>query len=198
VSIILCDVDGVLTEFVPFLISEIRAILPDIKLPEYEDIKDYNIFDYFEKGKALNAVFSCMSRETFWNKMPIKKGAKEAIQKFRSKGHIVLFVTKPWYKCLGWVPTRLEFLQKHFGATEDHVIFTNCKEYVMGDVFIDDSSIHLERWAKVNSNKKTFVFDAPYNKEYQQVNNQRVFAWKKDVDKILKMCDNGKNNEKNT
>jgi 5'(3')-deoxyribonucleotidase len=76
-------------------------------------------------------------------------GSVDAVETLKKYGELYV-LTAPNYRSQTWVPERLRWLQEHFGIHENDVVFGMKKHIVRGDVLIDDSAKHIQRWAKKN------------------------------------------------
>lgn len=177
---ILCDVDGTVAEFVQHIINKLNSIFKEGlngPFPKYEDIKDYNLFKYFNE-KQLPAVYTLMAADTFWQTIPTIPGSQEAIKELREQGHTIIFLTKPWKPCRTWVAARMDWLERNFEAKDDEMIFSSRKRQITGDIMIDDNPEFLNNWAKRFKKSKShlYLFDAPYNRAYRKA--KRMIDWK--------------------
>jgi 5'(3')-deoxyribonucleotidase len=189
-SILLCDVDGVLANTVEFMLEKLKSIFPNELWLNFEDITNYYLDNNFKTKFQQQAFKALFSKSSFWENIPVKEGAIEAINVLRNK-HTILFVSKPDLKCKDWCYIRTNWLKEYFNAKYDEIILTTEKKYVMGSCMIDDSPLNLSNWfnfqSKINKFATPVVFDAPYNSDYWFKN--RIYSWK-EIDKIETLCDN--------
>ena len=74
-----------------------------------------------------------------YSKIPVKPGAKLAVQSLISEGHDVYIAsTPPWRQPKAWTDKRL-WIQEHFPALARKVVLTHHKNLLIGDVLVDDS-----------------------------------------------------------
>jgi 5'(3')-deoxyribonucleotidase len=155
VSKILIDVDGVVADLKAAILDELQVEDPDPW--KWDFIKKLEPSDQEEAHAALDEM-------EFWERLPLVEGAKKAVKVLKNAGHTIVWVTAPWTSCQGWDVARRSWLNNHFG--NDKMIVEADKEKVDGDVFIDDKVENVEAWKKAHPNKKAFIFDQSYNKDY--------------------------------
>lgn len=151
---LLLDCDGVICDL---LTPTLAVINPDLTP---ESVTDENLFALAHKHGAMANLVDLWSRPGFVEGLAPYPGAVETVAKLRSLFDVVV-VTKPYYRSQYWVTERLAWLAKHFGFTENDVVFTSDKAVVLGDLFVDDSTHHVDRH---NGMGRTVLFDRPYNR----------------------------------
>lgn len=156
---ILVDVDGVCADFCGTVCDFINTkngtsftnndIDDDIRI----SLKKYwdNDVDKFVKSDGFSQM------------LPVLSGAKELIETCKSITNVI-FLTSPYYGSKTWVYDRIKWLEKHFNATRDDVIFARNKKYVNGLLLIDDLPRNCQEWCEYNS-KSSILIDAPWNKK---------------------------------
>lgn len=160
--IILCDVDGVISNFV-------KRALPIIK-----EIKNISLDPNTVTGFHLNIVYSLNDEQTeqyfracesqgFVLGMELIPGVIEAIAELEKLSEIV-YVTAPWPSSPYWMYERDKWIRDRFGP-QSKIIHTNQKQYVQGDIFIDDRPLNVIEWASRNPNKLAILWDQPWNKD---------------------------------
>jgi len=170
VSKILLDVDGVVADTRNTIIDELQLNDPDPK--SWDLVK---ILPPEDKEEAV----ALMNEMEFWGGLPLIDGAKKAVRLLKAYGHDIVWVTSPWKSCRGWDQARRFWISEHFG--DDPVIIRSDKEEVDGDIFIDDKPENVEAWRKAHPNKKAFIYDQPYNRDYH---GAQRFDWSK-VESLL-------------
>lgn len=153
----LIDVDGVCADFTDHLLRAIRSKLT------LADIVDWNIFSYMDPEQKRTAEDILGSTE-FWLTQPVISGAVDAVHAIRAADHKVLFVTSAWESCREWAWARKQWLKRVMAADYRDVIVCARKEYVVGDVFIDDRTDHVDKWHSIRPERLALLYGAPYNK----------------------------------
>ena len=154
-SKILIDVDGVVADFKAAVLDELQ--LEDTHPEDWDFIDKLKPEDKEEADALLEDL-------EFWGGLPLVDGAKKAIRYLRAFGHEIVWVTSPWSSCIGWETARRSWIKKNFGS--DDVVVTSSKHHIDGDVFIDDKPENVEAWKKAHPNKKAFIYDQTYNRDY--------------------------------
>jgi 5'(3')-deoxyribonucleotidase len=99
----------------------------------------------------------------FWKTLPVKPGAKEAIQSLRDAGHDILWVTSPYPPCYGWASERMAWLARNFDVHPHDVCITHRKGCVTGDIFIDDKPENIAEWQEMNPRGRAFIYAHAFN-----------------------------------
>ena len=138
----------------------------------YEDITDWNVAKAFP-GLTWEQVYAVPMRPGFWDTVSPVPGAAEALRRFMEAGHEVLIVTATPFES---VPEKIGgFLFRHFPfLTWDQVIIAGKKQYIKGDVLIDDGVHNL-----VGGDYVKILMTAPHNRDYDAEANGmiRVHDW---------------------
>lgn len=164
-SKILIDVDGVVADFTNTLLDELQVKNP--APTKWNFIKELDT-ETKEEAEAI------LEDEEFWGGLPLIDGAKKAVRLLKAYGHDIVWVTAPWTSCARWEEARRFWISEHFG--DDEVIVASDKSDVPGDIFIDDKPDNVRAWQKANPNKKAFIYDQPYNRDYH---GAQRFDWSK-------------------
>lgn len=151
------DVDGVAADFTGAMLE---AIGTDVKP---EDIKEWAFKKFLteEEGKRADEVMKDMD---FWLNLPVIDGAKQKIRALKSVGYTIIWITSPWPTCPEWEDARRDWVMEHFG--DDPVVVTKEKWKVGTSLLVDDKPDNIEQWKEHCPDKKVFLFDAPYNRDY--------------------------------
>ena len=89
--------------------------------------------DYGTKGWKPDEVLDFSTFEVI-------SGAKEAVSEFLELGHEVFIAsTAPWRNPQAWAHKRL-WIEEHFPALKRKLILTHRKDFLIGDILIDDST----------------------------------------------------------
>lgn len=176
---ILVDVDGVLANFYPAMLMVLRnnieknypyeKILLNM-IPKYDDIREYWIENRL-KQEHVSAIKKELTKSSFWRNLPEIEDAIWGVNKLKEMGYDILFVSTPTIECRDWERVRLEWLQNKFEwVTKKHLLPVFSKEYVDGDMMIDDYQGNVSKWLKMRKyrgrkNPIGIVFKAPYNRD---------------------------------
>lgn len=194
--IILIDVDGVIADFYGHMLSLLKAEARTIfskgdKLRK--TLKKENIKDYWAQGQLpaqhQKIIQKLVARSDFWASIPEIPDAVSSINALKEAGAKIKFVTSPTLICRDWERTRLEWLQKRFDWVNiDDLIVCSCKEYIDGDIFIDDYREHVDKWNERKFHRACeymeeapffngYLFEAPYN--------EKGLSWKKILGELI-------------
>lgn len=154
---ILCDVDGVLCDFIGYCLNFSKS--KGVETPEYSEIvRDSRKFPFWQTS-GLDVEWS---KEGFCSELPIIPGAQEFIQNLRLMDLHVIFVTSPPKHNKTWPFERTQWLEKNFGAKRGEVIFATDKRYVAGLTLIDDHEDNFSHWQEYNRSPAILVAQ-PWN-----------------------------------
>jgi uncharacterized HAD superfamily protein len=184
------DIDGVLIDDDTYRLDNISKYCYENNLSRipnpYEFEIKYNWSDIVELDYKDKYYFDYVKNA------PIRKYAKEVIDKLREDGNKIIIITGR-YKTkentkIGkqMREDTINWLNKN-GIIYDEVCFANCpkvKEVIDNkiDVMIDDSPEVLEEVSKVT---KVLCFDNRYNKDISNSNITKVYSWY-DIYMVLK------------
>lgn len=118
-----------------------------------------------------------LSNPKWWRDLPVVEGAEEGVQAFQNAGHRLFFVTSPYESCPDWHSARVEWLSRNFGIHSDQVVATRSKQWVYGDVFIDDKPGMVKAWSRRHRHGHAYV----YYREEVPSEGLRQFTWHPDV-----------------
>lgn len=172
---ILLDCDGVLANFCDFCFDFIEQNTG--KRFTYEDVTDWDIFKaldvkYLEKDfrNLIASGGQCITIKPF-------PDAIDAISKLKHDFEVII-VTSPLH-VNSWAYERTEWLNKFFGIKKEDVIFATKKEYVAGDIFLDDHFENCLLWKENNHDGISLLWNAPYNKDKltKSAGVRRVYNW---------------------
>lgn len=142
-KIIIFDVDEVLTSFG---IELLKLVKPKITLNDIERNGNWDVFSLLD-GTELKNSHSILEDPYFWYQLKPKESSLYNVAKTREKGHKVLFCTSPWTNCKVWDNIRRKWLKENFDALgREDIIITAAKEFVYGDIFIDDKPSTVKKW----------------------------------------------------
>lgn len=158
--LVLLDVDGVLADFTGAVIEHLKGYGIAREVPQ---ITDYDI----PKALSLSEeerwhFFSLLEWEGFHSRLEPHTDALEAWEELNALATVHI-VTKPYTRSRTWVPSRLAWLEKHFGLGPDEVTFTYRKELVHGDMLVEDDHRNLEKWRAKWKKGKAVLLSRPWN-----------------------------------
>lgn len=149
---ILIDVDGVLADLVGALCSRLSW-----KATE-ENITTYNFGECLSPEDA--GIFEAtMAEPGFAASLPWYEGAKDMLAQMHKEGDVVI-LTKPFHKSKTWVYDRNQWLKGY----ADKIIHTGHKEYVSGDVLIEDSVENARKWQAAHPRGQVILIPRPWNR----------------------------------
>ena len=159
---ILVDCDGVCNHF----LADLYAALGVEYRPEEIWTNDFGkLFGRQKKAEADDL----MLQPSFWAEILPRRDAQDAIDRLRTDGHDLVWVTSPWESCVGWETVRRGWLRRHFSVHPDHVAIMRRKELVDGDAIIEDKDENLYAWAQERPERVPrglpLLFEQPYNRD---------------------------------
>ena len=161
---ILIDVDGIVANTLPYWLAQIAKATKFTAVAQVEDIKVWDL----SKCPPLDKVdpkllFGMLNDSYFMINVPVIFGAKEGIQQLIDDGHEIVFVTaRTGATSMG---ETLEWFHKHFPKinTEKQLAFLYDKQFMIGDVLIDDKAATLEAYKAKHKEALTIGIRYPYN-----------------------------------
>ncbi len=173
-SRILLDVDGVLCDFVSGYLELVKRVgwLGDFTLA---DVTDWS----FQKALGLSNdcvrdVEALLFEPGFVRGLSSLPGTYEGVAALEKAGHDLVFVTSPWRGHPTWAHERDQWITERWPDAK--IVSTNQKQFIKGDVLIDDKPEHVERWCEEHVAGFGLVWDAPYNRE-RDTGDYRVTNW---------------------
>lgn len=138
-------------------------------------IKNIQEWDITKAFPMLNRsdVFAPLSRAELWERVTPLPGAVEYLKRLIDDGHKVIIVTASDPDIISLKLTHVLF--KYFPYfTYNDVIITSQKQFVRGDILVDDAPHNLEGGCYVK-----LLFDAPHNQLYEIKDDDmfRVHDW---------------------
>jgi 5'(3')-deoxyribonucleotidase len=154
-NVALVDVCDVVADLHNAVLEETKVVIPSV-------INDWDIFNMVstEDTEKIKKLFA---NQEFWRNLPLVAGAQEGIEKIRSKGFHVQWVTSPWYSCKDWENIRRAWLHQHFKSEEHDMTATSRKYMVEGAFLIDDRPKHIQQWAALRPSKTAYLFETKFN-----------------------------------
>lgn len=166
--IFLFDVDGVCADLVTLMLSDLNRKFPKLNL-KMEDITNHDFLS--SKGlilseEPLKFIRNRLTTADYALKAKPIAESLAIISKLKADGHIVKWVTAPYYSSKTWCFDRLEWLRNIYGAVAADVYFAEDKSLVFGDVFVDDKIENVIAWSKQWKDGTAVLFAQPWNASY--------------------------------
>ena len=178
---VLIDVDDTLADFAPsfldlaYKVTGKRYHITDFDTWLFDNLTHFTA----EEAKALWLAVD--NTPGFIRNLPPVEGAVSALTELRLLGD-VFAVTSPHLGPL-WFYERAMWLKQH-GFGRSTMAFITTKQYVTGDVFIDDNPDHINNW-KAHHPKGLALLWHRYNTRNYSTIGIRVFSWEEVIERIL-------------
>jgi 5'(3')-deoxyribonucleotidase len=157
---VLCDVDGVLADFIGHICNEIDGNITP------ESFKSFALEPHLTASQ-LEQVHDLCEQPGFCGSIPAYQGVETLFQAFTNLAEWcqVYAVTAPWETSETWCFERTWWL-KNRGIEAHHVIYasTSAKPLIRGHVLIEDNGETLVRWLNSNPGEGILV-DRPWNRD---------------------------------
>lgn len=170
--IILCDMDGVVANFVDPVLEMYNNDYNDNLTAK--DITQHGMHECV-KPECGRSIFKYFHTRGLFSGLPVIEGAKGGIAILRALGHEVVFVTKPVGHSLSCVAEKQSWVDKHFpDIGSDNMVFTGQKHRVIGDVLVDDLPTNLEHFMGCR-----ILLDQPWNQGCNpaEIKAIRLLGW---------------------
>lgn len=159
---LMLDADGVLVDFITPVLDFFKSVG---KQKFYHEITQWDIFegdteleDSFKENFASKPGYC-------YNLKPLP-GAIDFIRAAREKYSLAI-VTSP-YNVPYWYNERKDWIVDMLGIPQSAITFTSHKQYVDGDVFVEDNVENISKWNKYWNKKQIthlpVVMDQPWNR----------------------------------
>jgi 5'-nucleotidase len=170
--LILCDMDGVLTDFEGSFYRTWSEKYPDRPLIPYEKRTHFYISnEHREWTDDINAI---VKEEGFFLNLSEIPEAINGLLRLQWAGHSVKICTSPVNNSNYCIQEKLQWVRNHLGRTfEKDLITTSDKTVIYGDFLIDDKP-YITGYRKIPSWSQ-IMFDAPYNRHVKS--RFRVGSW---------------------
>lgn len=170
---LLLDVDGVLADF-PALYRELARTVVDRALPPYELQTQWRMHDALGLSeRETKRVDARLLESGVAQTIRPYPGVIDNVKALMQEADVV-FVTSPIEISPTWCYDRTCWLVRHFGMyAGERVVHTYEKQYVSGNLFIDDKPSNIAKWLKhwavrggtVGVSRIALLWDWPFNSE---------------------------------
>jgi len=172
---VLLDCDGVLADFCAASFALIEQHTGDRHLPE--EVTQWDLFVAVGKPHLKPLMKETAAKSGWCLGFPIYPGAQDFVAKLQETCDVVI-VTSPMTTPY-WAYERTIWLEQHFSIPKGRIVHTEGKQYVKGDVLIDDADENCFKWHKEFPEALTLLWDAPYNRQVDLAGTGivRVKSW---------------------
>ena len=159
--VILVDMDMILVDMVKPWLDMYNIVAHDCVLEQ--DIVHYDMRQFCKSPEVLDDI---LHKPGFFFNLPPMPYAAEGLNRLLAMDVKVLIVTQPPRNAQYAIQDKRDWMKKYIPNFElSDMVFCHRKEYVMGDIFLDDNPSHLEKWKKNNPEGRTASVDLLYNKD---------------------------------
>jgi len=178
--IILIDIDDTIADFGKFYWELHNRVFKDTV--DYFKVNKWDLDKFSKRGLDAYKLFKYPG---LFRNLPPKPYAKEFMEEMQKVGDVLIVSDAPSGTSYGEtvdldcvVPEhRVEishsnpaddkrmWLKEHFNIDKKNVIFCSNKEYILGDILIDDKPSTFEKFSSLGRN--IILIDAPYNRHIQ-------------------------------
>ncbi len=153
---VLFDVDGVIADFVGLTVDFVNS---QFKTNYRADEVSCDIRKYMKEWDETCERYVCT--DGFATYLKMHDNAQELIKSVEDE-YELMFVTSPYKDSKTWSYDRQKWLEKHFKADRDKVIFCHNKRYVRGATLVDDLGKNCIAWSETQG-RKSILVDRPWN-----------------------------------
>ena len=167
---ILLDMDDVLEELLPAWCDVLNSRYGTSVNPD--SITKWDMTENFPSLSAKE-IYNPLLEPDFWDCVKPAPGAVDSVKKLQEQGHDVYVVTASHLRTIA--PKMERVLFRHFPTlTWDHVVVTQNKQLLHGDILVDDAPHNL-----VGGMYMGFLYSRPHNRLYDAPANglYRVESW---------------------
>lgn len=178
---ILVDMDDVLELLVPGWVAYINDRFGTSASPA--DVRDWNMAMAFPT-LTHEQVYSAVMDDALWDYVQPMPGADEALRKLMAQGHEIWVVTATHYATLRAKMEKVLF--RYFPYLDwHHVIITENKHMILGDILIDDGPHNL-----TGGCYRKILFTAGHNLDFDEtsVGAVRVQNWQEAYEQVQRIA----------
>lgn len=158
---ILLDCDGVLADFCTACFDLIEKHSGDRHT--HEEVTHWDLFTVVGKAHLKPLMKETAAKSGWCLSFPMYAGAQDFVKRLHELGDVVI-VTSPMTTPY-WAYERTVWLEQHFGIPKGRIVHTEGKQFVKGDVLIDDADDNCLKWHAEYPDALTLLWDAPYNRQ---------------------------------
>lgn len=176
---ILTDADNVIENLLDCWVAMLNNRFGTSTSPE--DVTDWNVSLAFPT-LTKEQVYGVLADDELWHMIEPIPGAQETLQKLYDEGHNIYIVTASDYRTC---KAKFDRILPLFPWLDwNHVIITNNKQMVKGDILIDDGPHNL-----VDGDYMKLLFDRPHNRSFDARANGviRVETWE-EIYEAVQIC----------
>lgn len=157
---ILLDCDGVLADFCTACFNLIERHTGHRHT--HEEVTHWDLFTVLGKANLKPLMKETAAKSGWCLGFPMYEGAQDFVKGLEKLGDVVI-VTSPMTTPY-WAYERTVWLEQHFNIPKGRIVHTEGKQYVRGDVLIDDADENCLKWHEEYPTALTLLWDAPYNR----------------------------------
>ena len=174
-SIILCDLDGVIADWDHSYDAMLDSFGdPAARIPRSHERKVFNLFNGLSETERDIVQHITQSAGFYAGLRPIP-GAKEALKEMLAYGHEVRIVTSPWISNPTCASDKLNWVVNYIGQSwGQRTIITTDKTLVHGDFLIDDKP---EVKGSLSPSWEHIYFTQPVNSHLTANGRRRIDTW---------------------
>lgn len=174
---ILLDCDGVLSDFVGYVLDTIREQTGREYAPA--DVTQWDFGNLLVSETETRNLWAALKQPGVAQELRPIEGAAAAVEALRLTGQDLYVVTSPMPGCPTWAYERELWLRDHMGIERKRVIHTSAKHLVVGDMLVDDNADNVTSWhgssrARSQPLHVAVLVDAPYNQHLKDPTVHRV------------------------
>lgn len=158
---VLLDCDGILADYCTACFNLIEHHTGEKHT--HDEVVHWDLFTILGKGHLKPLMKEVAAKSGWCLGFPVYDGAQSAVKRLEESCEVVI-VTSPMTTPY-WSYERTVWLEQHFGIPKGRIVHTEGKQYVQGDVLIDDSEDNCFKWHAAHPSALTLLWDAPYNRE---------------------------------
>ncbi len=166
---ILLDCDGVLADFVGYVLDTILEQTG--REYTHADVTEWDFGNLLETAEERRALWMALKAPGVAQELRPIPGAAAAVEALRLAGHDIHVVTSPMPDCPTWTYERELWLRDYMGIERKRVIHASNKNLVAGDVLVDDNWDNVRGWVTAQPDvgdapRRPYgvLVDAPYNR----------------------------------
>lgn len=143
---LLCDVDGVVSNFIGAAVRAIN-LLYGTNHQTGKEPTEWDFGDLIPPGSQRGLLWDALSAPGIAAGLEVLPHAVELVSELSQLGDL-WFVTSPFQTSPTWCYERARWLQEHLGIDRHRVVFASDKSAVDGVVLIDDRAANLVQWSR--------------------------------------------------